>query len=66
MEIEILKTFKDHPFKVQDDSDMKFLKESIQRLRQRSAKRKLSIGRRWEYSLFHNFRYLKNTDRPVF
>lgn len=31
MEIERLKTFKDHPFKVQDDSDMKLLKESIEK-----------------------------------
>ena len=31
MEIERLKTFKDHPFKVQDDVDMKLLKESIEK-----------------------------------
>ena len=31
MEIERLKTFKNHPFKVQDDSDMKLLKESIEK-----------------------------------
>lgn len=31
MEIERLKTFRDHPFKVQDDSDMKLLKESIEK-----------------------------------
>lgn len=31
MEIERLKTFKDHPFKVQDDADMKLLKESIEK-----------------------------------
>lgn len=31
MEIERLKTFKDHPFKVQDDADMKLLRESIEK-----------------------------------
>lgn len=31
MEIERLKTFKDHPFKVQDDADMKALMDSIEK-----------------------------------
>lgn len=31
MEIERLNTFKDHPFKVQDDADMKLLRESIEK-----------------------------------
>lgn len=31
IEIERLKTFKDHPFKVQDDEEMKLLKESIEK-----------------------------------
>ncbi len=31
MEIERLKTFKDHPFKVENDDEMKLLKESIEK-----------------------------------
>ena len=31
IEIERLTTFKDHPFKVQEDSDMKMLMESIEK-----------------------------------